>query len=127
VLADTGTELVLADESGTWTTTEFLQVGGVTIASANGTNTVLAVATLELSEGIRTFQRPTSVAGGSGQGGIYDAADSLNVVRKFNSLYTLSQDTFDELLQMDDDEALDAAVKGGAYSLVFDGSYDKVA
>jgi len=120
VLADTGTELVLADESGTWTTTEFLQVGGVTIASANGTNTVLAVATLELSEGIRTFQRPTSVAGGSGQGGIYDAADSLNVVRKFNSLYTLSQDTFDELLQMDDDEALDAAVKGGAYSLVFD-------
>lgn len=119
VLADTGVDLILADESGTWITTEDLNVGGTKIADANGTNKTLNVAVVEASEGLRTFQRPNSVGGGSQQGGIYDAADSLNIVRKLNSLYTLSQDTFDELLQMDDDEAMDAAVKGGAYSLLF--------
>ena len=119
VLADTGTELILADESGTWTTTEDLNVGGVKIAEANGTNTTLNVATIDIPSGIRTEQRPTSVGGGVGQGGIYEDITSLNIIRKFNSLYTLSQDTFDELLQLDDDEALDAAVKGGAYTLVF--------
>jgi hypothetical protein len=120
VLADTGTQLILADESGTWTTTEDLEVGGVKIAEANGTNTTLNVATINLPNGIRTEQRPNAVGGSVGQGGIYASADSLNIVRKINSWYTLSQDTFDELLQMDDDEALDAAFKGFAYSLVFD-------
>ncbi len=121
VLLDTGTALILADESGTWTTTEDLEVGGTKIAEANGTNTTLALATIDVPTvaGLRTEQRPNSLGGGSQQGGIYDSADGLNIVRKFNSLYTLSQDTFDELLQMDDDEALDAAVKGGAYSMVF--------
>ena len=119
VILDTGTALILADESGTWTNTEDLNVGGTKIAEANGTNTTLNLATLNLPNGIRTQQRPTSNGGGVAQGGIYPAADSLNIVRKFNSLYTFSQDTFDELLQLDDDEALDAAVKGGAYSLVF--------
>jgi hypothetical protein len=119
VLADTGTELILADESGTWTNTEDLEVGGVKIAEANGTNTVLNVATCDIPDGIRSEQRSTAIGGGSQQGGIYAATDSLNIVRKLNSLYTLSQDTFDELLQLDDDEAMDAAVKGGAYSLLF--------
>jgi len=119
VLSDTGTELILADESGTWSSTEDLNVGGTKIAEANGTNTTLNVATINIPNGIRTEQRPTSVGGGVDQGGIYDSADSLNIVRKFNSLYTFAQDTFDELLQLDDDEALDADVKGGAYRLVF--------
>lgn len=120
ILDDTGsTTLIFADESGTWTTTEDLNVGGVKIAEANGTNTILALATINLPDGIRTEQRPAATSGGVAQGGIYDAGDSLNIVRKLNSLYTLSQDTFDELLQMDDDEAMDAAGKGIAYSLVF--------
>lgn len=119
VLLDTGTELILADESGTWSSGEDLEVDGTKIAEANGTNTTLDLATLNLPGGIRTEQRPDSVGGGVAQGGIYADNASLNIVRKLNSLYTLSQDTFDELLQMDDDEAMDAAVKGGAYSLVF--------
>jgi hypothetical protein len=119
VLYDSGSYLILADESGTWTNTEDLNVSGVKIAEASGTNTTQNVAVIDIPFGIRTEQRPTAVGGGVGQGGIYDSADSLNIVRKFNSLYTLTQDTFDELLQLDDDEALDAAVKGGAYSLVY--------
>jgi hypothetical protein len=121
VIVDTGTTLVFADESGTWTTTEDLEVGGVKIAEANGTNTTLNVATSNIPAalgGIRDEQWSAGVGGGVDQGGIY-AAGSLNVMRKLNSLYTLSQDTFDELLQLDDDEAMDASVKGGAYSLVF--------
>lgn len=120
VLLDTGTALILADESGTWLTMEDLEVSGTKIAEADGTNTTLNLALLNLPDGVRTEQRPTSAGGGVGQGGIYLGTDSLNIVRKLNSLYTLSQDTFDELLQLDDDEAMDAAVKGGAYSLVFD-------
>ena len=120
VLADeSGTTLIFADESGTWTTTEDLNVDGVKIAEANGTNTVLNVATIDIPSGIRTEQRPNSIGGGSQQGGIYASATSLNIVRKLNSLYTLNQDTFDELAQMDDDEALTASGKGIAYSLAF--------
>lgn len=121
VLADTGTQLILADESGTWTTTEDLNVNGTKIAEANGSNTTLNVATSNIPSGTRREQVPNSATtGASGQGGIYAAGTSLNIVRKLNSLYTLSQDTFDELVQLDDDEALDASVKGGQYSLVFD-------
>jgi hypothetical protein len=119
VIGLSGLNLIFADESGTWTTLEDLNVDSVKIAEADGTNITLAAATLNILEGIRTEQRTTSVGGGVQQGGIYDAGDSLNIVRKLNSLYTLSQDTFDELLQMDDDEAMDAAFKGFAYSLVF--------
>jgi hypothetical protein len=125
VLADTGTQLILADESGTWTTTEDLEVGGTKIADANGTNDTLVCAVVNIPDGVRIEQKAKGVGGGAGQGGIYDAGDSLNIVRKFNSLYTFSQDTFDELDQMDDDEALDASVKGGAYSLVFGWSFSE--
>jgi hypothetical protein len=118
VILDTGTTLVFADETGTWVTTENLQVGGVTIADANGTNTVLNVAAV--NQAARTEQRPDSVGGGVSQGGIYGAADGLNIVRKSNSFYTFAQDTFDELAQLDDDEPIEADVKGGAYRLVFD-------
>ncbi len=120
VLADTGTQLILADESGTWLTSEDLNVSGTKIAEANGSNVTLAVATINIPLGIRTEQRSNSVGGGSAQGGIYAAATSLNIVRKLNSWYTLSQDTFDELVQMDDDEAVDATGKGAAYQIVFD-------
>ena len=118
VILDTGTVLVFADETGTWTTTEDLNVGGVKIADANGTNTVLNVGAV--NQAARTEQRPTSAAGGVGQGGVYAAADGLNIVRKSNSFYTFAQDTFDELAQLDDDEPIEADVKGGAYRLVFD-------
>jgi hypothetical protein len=117
VILDTGTTLVFADESGTWTTTEDLLVNGVKIAEANGSNTTLNVAAV--NGATRTEQRPNSVGGGVGQGGIYAAATSLNIVRKSNSFYTYAQDTFDELAQMDDDEPIEADVKGGAYRLVF--------
>jgi len=118
---DTG-KLILADESGTWdhTTPDNIEVNSIKIAEVEIDTFTLDCATLNLTEGIRKEQRPTSAGGGVAQGGIYPATHSLNIVRKLNSLYTLSQDTFDELLQMDDDEAMDAAVKGGAYTLVFD-------
>jgi hypothetical protein len=118
VILDTGTVLVFADESGTWTTTENLQVNGVTIADANGSNTTLNCALV--NGAVLDDQIPTGVGGGVAQGGIYAFGDGLNIVRKSNSLYTLSQDTFDELVQLDDDEAIDATVKGGAYQVVFD-------
>jgi len=120
VLADTGTQLILADESGTWVTTEDINVDGVKIADANGTNAVIAAALLNLPDGIRKEQFADAVGGNASQGGIYAAANSLNIVRKSNSVYTLSQDTFDELIQLDDDEALDATGKGSAYQVVFD-------
>ena len=120
VLADTGTQLILADESGTWTTTEDLNVDGVKIAEANGTNTTLNVATIDIPNGIRTEQRPNSVGGGVQQGGIYASATGLNIVRKLNSFYTYSQDTFDELVQLDDDEAMEAFGKGTSYALTYD-------
>jgi len=91
VLADTGTQLILADESGTWTTTEDLNVGGVKIAEANGTNTTLNVSTINIPNGIRTEQRPVRCGGGVEQGGIFDAATGLNIVRKMNSWYTLKR------------------------------------
>jgi hypothetical protein len=121
VLTSTTGRLILADETGTWNsaTPDLIQVGGVTIAEVADSTFTLNVATVNTPEGTRTEQRPNSVGGSVSQGGIYDRAESLNVVRKLNSLYTFSQDTFDELAQMDDDEALDAAFKGFAYSLVF--------
>ncbi len=125
VLFDTGTELILADESGTWTNNENLQVGGVTIALANGTNTTLNVATIDIPEGIRTEQRPNAVGGSVGQGGIFASGDSLNIVRKFNSFYTYSQDTFDELTQLDDDEAVEAFGRGTSYALTFSWRFEE--
>jgi hypothetical protein len=117
---DSTGRLILADQSGTWDATSTIFVSGTKIAEVENTTYTLNVATVNLPDGIRKEQRPTSAGGGVAQGGIYAATDSLNIVRKLNSLYTLSQNTFDELVQMDDDEAMDAAVKGGAYTLVFD-------
>jgi hypothetical protein len=118
VILDTGTTLVFADESGTWNISDDLEVGGVKIAEANSVNTTLNVAAV--NGATRLEQRPGSVGGGVSQGGIYAATESLNIVRKSNSFYTYAQDTFDELAQMDDDEPIEADVKGGAYRLVFD-------
>jgi hypothetical protein len=121
VLADTGTELILADESDTWVNDEQLELtDGTYVADVVNSNTTLNVAFANIPGGVRTEQRPTSVGGSVGQGGIYAAATSLNIVRKLNSLYTLAQGTTDELLQLDDDEPMDAAFKGFAYSMLFD-------
>jgi hypothetical protein len=117
---DSTGRLILADQTGTWDATSTIFVAGTKIAEVENTTYTLNCAVLNLPEGIRTEQRPTSAGGGVAQGGIYPGSHSLNIVRKLNSLYTLSQDTFDELLQMDDDEAMDAAGKGTSYSLVFD-------
>lgn len=118
---DSTGRLILADESGTWdeSTPDDIEVNGVKIAEVENATFTLDVGLINLPDGIRSEQRPSSTGGNVGQGGIYAAGDSLNIVRKLNSLYTFSQDTFDELLQMDDDEAMDAAGKGIAYSLVF--------
>lgn len=119
---DSTGRIILADESGTWdaATPDLIQVDGVTIAEVENTTFTLTAATLNLPDGIRTEQFAAGVGGSVAQGGIFAEGDSLNIVRKSNSLYTLSQDTFDELLQMDDDEALDATGKGSAYQVVFD-------
>ena len=119
---DSTGRIILADESGTWdeATPDLIQVAGVTVAEVENATFTLTAATLNLPDGIRTEQFAAGVGGGVAQGGIYAEGDSLNIVRKSNSLYTLSQDTFDELLQMDDDEALDATGKGSAYQIVFD-------
>jgi hypothetical protein len=113
VLADTGSALILADESGTWSDDEQLQVGGTYIADADGTNTTLNLATINIPGGVRTSQRAS-------QGGIYVGTASLNIVRSFNELYTYLQDTFDELGQLDDNEPMTAQVKDQAYTLVND-------
>ena len=129
VLTSTTGRVILGDESGTWdfATPDLMQVDGVTIAEpADGTFT-LNVSTSNIPNGTRVDQKPSGVGGSVEQGGIYAVtgtgiitpADSLNIVRKFNSLYTLSQDTFDELDQLDDDEALDATGKNAAYQIVF--------
>lgn len=124
---DSTGRIILADESGTWNaaTPDLIQVGGVTIAEVENTTFTLNVSTVNLPSGERVEQRSIAVGNGVAQGGIYASAgvtpaNSLNIVRKFNSLYTLSQDTFDELAQMDDDEALDATGKNQAYQIVFD-------
>jgi hypothetical protein len=124
---DSTGRIILADESGTWdaVTPDNIEVGGVKVAEVENTTFTLTAATINIPNGIRVEQRSASVAGGVAQGGIYASAgvspaNSLNIVRKFNSLYTLSQDTFDELAQMDDDEALDATGKNQAYQIVFD-------
>ena len=113
VLADTGTQLILADESGTWLNGEDLEVGGTKIAEANGTNTTLTLARINIPGGVRTSQRAS-------QGGIYAGTVSLNIVRSFNSLYTYLQDTFDELGQLDDNEPMTAQVKDQQYTQVND-------
>lgn len=119
---DSTGRIILADESGTWNDVapDLIQLDGVTIAEVENTTFTLAAATINIPDGIRTEQYAAGVGGGWDQGGIFDAGDSLNLVRKSNSLYTLSQDTFDELVQLDDDEALDATGKGQAYQVIFD-------
>ena len=119
---DSTGRIILADESGTWdaATPDLMQVDGITIAEVENTTFTLSAATINIPDGIRTEQLAAGVGGSVSQGGIYAEGDSLNIVRKSNSIYTLSQDTFDELFQMDDDEALDATGKGSAYQIVFD-------
>ena len=79
-------------------------------AASRSVHTVLAAATLRLPNGVRDEQRVS-------QGGIYDPG-SLNIVRSSNALYTFLQDTFDELLQMDDNEPVSAQVLDQAYTLI---------
>jgi hypothetical protein len=124
---DSTGRVILADESGTWdeSTPDLIQLDSVTIAEVENATFTLNVSTANLPDGTRTEQKPDGIGGSVAQGGIYalngtTPAVSLNIVRKFNSLYTLSQDTFDELDQLDDDEALDATGKNAAYQIVFD-------
>jgi len=119
---DSTGRIILADESGVWNSAapDLIQLDGVTIAEVENATITLAAATLNLPDGIRTEQFAKAVGGSVAQGGIYAAAEGLNIVRKLNSWYTLSQDTFDELVQLDDDEALDATGKNQAYQIVFD-------
>lgn len=108
---DSTGKLVLAGKTGTFTLAEDLNVGATKVAEVENSTTVLAAATLNLPSGIRTSQRAS-------QGGIYDPADSLNIVRSANALYTYLQDTFDELGQLDDQVPMSAQVLDQVYTLI---------
>lgn len=108
---DSTGKLVLASKTGAFTLSEDIEVGGVKIAEVESTTDVLAAATLNIPFGIRTEQRAT-------QGGIYDGSDSLNIVRSANALYSFLQDTFDELVQLDDQIPMSAQVLDQVYTLI---------
>jgi len=111
VLVDTGTKLTLLNQSGTFTDTENLTVGGVWIASVNG------VAAAQITDPHATQNGAAIVEQLAQDGGIYNAT-GLNVVRDCNALYTFLQDTFDELGALDDTIPMTAQVKLQQYTLV---------
>jgi hypothetical protein len=108
---DSSGKLITASKTGAVTCGEAIQVGGVTIASVENTTATLDSATDVLGSP-RTRQRDAL------QGGIYSDCVSLNIVRNVNELYTYIQDTFDELVQMDDDVPMSAQVKDQQYTLI---------
>jgi len=116
---DSTGKLILAGNTGTpWTDTEAIQVRQpddtyVTYANVEpGQNSYLDAAVLNLPNGAREIQR-------ADQGGIFPA-DSLNLVRSANALYSYAQDLFDELAQLDDDPAFEGNVRDQLYTILND-------
>ncbi len=115
---DTGTLITAGNTGSPWTaTTEDIQVlqsddTYVTYATVESATDELSVATVKLDVAVRDEQR-------ADQGGIY-APGSLNIVRSFNSFYSLNMDNFDELSQLDDDPALDGDVRDQLYTVLND-------
>ena len=111
ILVDTGTKLILQNQSGTFTNDEQIHVDGVWIALVNAPSA-------------SDFSEQHALANGddikeqlAADGGIYNAT-SLNVVRDCNALYTYLQDTFDELGALDDQIPMSAQVKLQQYTLI---------
>jgi len=118
--------LITADSSGTWdaATPDLIQVvrrGGLpitatTVAEVENTTHTRQAAVLNLPSGVFDFQR-------ADQGGIYNSSEgSINIVRPSNEFYTLLQDTFDELEQLDDDFPVRGDVRDQVY--VFQGGWN---
>lgn len=115
---DSTGKLILANFSGTFVNADDLEVlqsddTYVKVAEVEDSQPiVLTAAVINTPGGVRDEQR-------TDQGGIYPAG-SLNIVRKSNALYSLCQDLFDELGQLDDDPALDGNVRDQLYTILND-------
>lgn len=116
---DSSGKLIFAGNTGTpWTDTEAIQVRQpddtyVTYANVeSGQNSYLDAATLNLPSSAREIQR-------ADQGGIFPA-DSLNLVRSSNALYSYAMDLFDELSQLDDDPSFEGNVRDQLYTVLND-------
>ncbi len=113
---DSSGKLILAGFSGTWQDDNeihvkqpddsYIKYGEV----ENTTNKYLDAATINIPGGVRDVQRED-------QGGIY-SADSLNIVRSANALYSYIMDLYDELGALDDLPPLDGNVKDQLYTVL---------
>jgi hypothetical protein len=113
-------KLILAGFSGTWQDDNeihvlqdddtYVKYGEV----ENTTNKYLDAADVNIPDGVRTEQRED-------QGGIFGSDyPSLNLIRSANAFYSLAQDLFDELGQLDDDPALFGDVRDQLYTILND-------
>jgi hypothetical protein len=88
-----------------------LPVTTTTIAEVENTVFTRTAATLNLPNGVFSFQR-------ADQGGIYPAAEnSINIVRNSNELFTFITGEFDDLAQLDDDYPVRGDVQDQVYVL----------
>lgn len=88
---------------------------GVKIAEVEQTSTTLpTVAVVNIPDGIKTEQLADA---GVSQGGVYAAADSLNVRRNSNALLTYVRDFFDEVAQLGVKPPLNGNVRNSLYTI----------
>ena len=89
---------------------------GNKVAQVEQVSTILpTVAVINIPDGVRTEQVADA---GVSQGGIFAAADSLNIRRNSNALFSFVKDTFDELGQLDDKSAIDGNVRNSLYTVL---------
>ncbi len=89
---------------------------GNKVAQVEQVSTTLpTVAVVNIPNGIRTEQVADA---GVSQGGIFDAADSLNIRRNSNSFFSYLKDEFDELNQLDDKAAVRGDVRNSLYTIL---------
>jgi hypothetical protein len=114
---DSTGKLITAGKTGTLTNLEVLRkilpgdIVGANVANVENLTEVLAAATLNLPNGVRTEQRDT-------QGGIFGTSVSLNIRRSANAFFSYLVDTFDELLQLNDSPALQGTFLDTVYTLL---------
>ena len=115
---DSTGKIILAGNTGAaWDDDEDIDVlqpddSYLTYANVEATqDSFLTAATLNLPAGTRKEQRVD-------QGGIFAGTDSLNLVRSSNAFYSLAQDLFDELSQLDDEVALEGNVRDQLYTVL---------
>jgi hypothetical protein len=108
----TGKLITAGIVGGPYCNVDNLQVSGVAKAGFENCSATGLDSNTDLLGAPRTRQRNDL------QGGIYDDAVSLNIIRNVNALYTYLQDTFDELAQLDDPVPMSAQVKDQQYTLI---------